>query len=65
MVLQDYKVDGEDIYISKKELEKCRDNYHKLAQHHKENHDSFRQAFYLGKRDVCIDILKMFESLEG
>lgn len=65
MVLQDYKIDGEYICISKKELEECRDYYHKLAQHHKENRDSFRQAFYLGKRDVCIDILKMFEQLEG
>ena len=63
MVLQDYKVDGEYICISKKELEECRDHYHKLAQHHKENRDSFRQPFYLGKRDVCIDILKMFEQL--
>ena len=65
MVLQDYKVDGEYICISKKELEECRDHYHKLSQHHKENRDSFRQPFYLGKRDICIDILKMFEQLEG
>ena len=64
MVLQNYKIDGEDICISKKELEECRDNYHKLAQHHKENRDSFRQAFYLGKQDVCNDILKMFGLLE-
>lgn len=46
-------------------IEECRDHYHKLAQHHKENRDSFRLPFYLGKRDVCIDILKMFEPLEG
>ena len=65
MVLQDYKIDGEYISISKKELEEYRDHYHMLAQHHKENRDSFRQAFYLGERDVCIDILKMFEPLEG
>ena len=65
MVLQDYKIDGEYICISKKELEEHRDHYHMLAQHHKENRDSFRQSFYLGKRDVCIDILKIFEQLEG
>lgn len=35
MVLQDYKIDGDYIRISKKELEECRDHYHKLAQHHK------------------------------
>lgn len=65
MTLHDYKIEGDYIKISKKELEECRDHYHKLAKHHKENRDSFRQPFYLGKRDVCIEILEMFESLDG
>lgn len=65
MVLQDYKIDGDYIKVSKAELEQLRDHYEGLAQHHTKNRDSFRQAFYLGKRDVCIDMLKMFEPLEG
>lgn len=65
MVLKDYKIDGDYIRISKAELELLRDHYEGLARHHAKNRDSFRQALYLGKRDVCIDVLKMFEPLEG
>ena len=65
MVLQDYKIDGDYIRISKAGLEQLRDHYGELARHHAKNRDSFRQALYLGKRDVCVDMLKMFEQLEG
>ena len=65
MTLQDYKIDRDYIKVSKAELEHLRDHYGELARHHAKNRDSFRQALYLGKRDVCVDMLKMFEQLEG
>ena len=65
MVLQDYKIEGDYIKINRVELELIAEHYYDMAQHHAKNRDSFRQAFYTGKRDVCIDILKMFEQLEG
>lgn len=65
MVLQNYEVDGDNIIITKVELEEIRDHYWKLARHHTENRDAYRQALYLGKHSVVVDILKMFESLEG
>jgi hypothetical protein len=65
MVLKDYKINGDDIKITKSELEQLREHYWKLSNHHKENRDSFRQAFYIGKHDIIVDILKMFENLEG
>ena len=58
-------IDGDYIKVSKAELEQLRDHYGGLAQHHTKNRDLFRQALYLGKRDVCIDMLKVFEPLEG
>lgn len=61
MVLQDYKIDGDYICISKAELEGFRDHYHAQAVKDKGKIG----WFYLGKRDVCIDILKMFEPLMG
>ena len=65
MVLQNYEVDGDNIIITKAELESFRDHYVKLAQHHKANNDAFRQALYMGKHSVMCDLLKMFEQLEG
>ena len=65
MVLQNYEIDGDNIIITKAELEKWRDHYFKLAQHHKANNDAFRQALYMGKHSVMCDLLKMFEPLEG
>lgn len=65
MVLQNYEVDGDNIIITKDELEKWRDHYFQLAGHHKTNNDSFRMALYMGKHSVMCDMLKMFESLEG
>lgn len=65
MVLQNYEIDGDNIIITKAELEEIRDHYWNLAQHHTKNRDAFRQALYLGKHSIVLDILKMFEPLEG
>lgn len=62
MVLHDYKIDGDSITISKAELEKWRNNYHTMALEEDMNEIKW---FYLGKREVMIDILKHFESLIG
>lgn len=62
MVLQDYKIDGEYICISKEELERWRDHYQEEANTRGRGKIGW---FYLGKREVMIDMLKMFEQLEG
>ena len=60
MVLQDYKIDGDYICISKAELESFRDHYHNVALEKGKGKIGW---FYLGKREVMIDILKHFEPL--
>lgn len=62
MVLQDYEVDGDYIKISKEELERWRAHYQEEANIKGRGKIGW---FYLGKRDVMIDMLKMFEQLEG
>ena len=62
MVLQDYKIDGEYICISKKKLEEWRDHYNNVASEKGRGKIGW---FYLGKGEVIIDILKMFEPLMG
>lgn len=62
MLLKDYKIEGDYIRISKKELEEFAEHYHKEATTRGKGKIGW---FYLGKREVCIDILKMFEPLEG
>ena len=62
MVLQDYKIEGDYIKVSKAELEKWRDHYDAVASEKGKGKIGW---FYLGKRETLIDILKMFEPLEG
>lgn len=64
MVLQDYKIDGDYIKVSKAELEQLRDHYRNVASNYAIK-DMHRWWYYMGKREICIDILKMFEPLEG
>lgn len=63
MILQDYKINGDYISISKKELEEWRDHYWKVSGEYKD--DEFRRAYYIGKQSNIVDILKMFEPLIG
>lgn len=62
MVLQNYKIDGDNIIISKQELEEWRDHYDAEAMKKGRGKIGW---FYLGKREVLIDILKMFDELMG
>lgn len=65
----DYKIEGEGIWLSKELLEKYKAHYLNVAEGHrdswKKNKDTFKFPFYVGKAEVMIDILKMFEPLEG
>lgn len=62
MVLQNIEIDGDNIIITKSELERWRDHYQEVANRRGRGKIGW---FYLGKREVMIDILKMFEPLEG
>ena len=62
MVLQDYKIDGDYISISKKELNALAEHYYYCAS--LDSNEAVHRAFYLGKEAVIIDILRMFEPLE-
>lgn len=64
MILQDYEIDGDYIKVSKAELEQLRDHYGSVASIYTIK-DMHRWWYYMGKREICIDMLKMFEPLEG
>ena len=70
MVLRkdEYVVYDDKITISKKALEECKQHYCKVADKFspkpKKQDLDFRFPFYLGKADICVDLLKHFEPLE-
>ena len=70
MVLRkdEYRIQDDGIWISKKALEECRDHYCKVADKFKpkpkEKVPDFRYTFYIAKADVCTDLLKYIEMLE-
>ena len=65
---KDYKIENNGIWIDKKVLEECKNHYFKVADKFKPKQKKqeldFRYPFYLGKADMCIDLLKHFEQLE-
>lgn len=64
----EYRIDGDGIWISKKALEECKQHYCKVADEFKPKPKKqdldLRYPFYLGKADVYVDLLKHFEPLE-
>ena len=51
---------------NKKEvLEQLRDHYYNVALDMELSEQDEKQMFYLGKHEVIVNLLKMFESLEG
>lgn len=70
MVLSDdeFKIEDDGIWISKKAIEECRTQFTTLAKEKGGQPvlDISKTAmwYYLGKRDVLIDLLKHFEPLE-
>lgn len=71
MIYENYKIDGDSITLNKKELEEIRDHYCKVADKFKpkgkdgKSKNPILYGMYLGKADAIVDILKMFEPLEG
>lgn len=61
MVFQDYKINGDTITLTKKELEDVKEHFLKVAD---ETQTEFHYAFYSGKADMIRDILKMFDPIQ-
>ena len=66
MVLQndEYRIEGNGIWISKAALEECKQHYCKVADKCHLGKNNLQMVFYIGKVDVLMDILKHFEPLE-
>ena len=66
MVLQkdEFRIDGDGIWISKKALEECKQHYCKVADKCHLGKNNLQKVFYMGKADVYVDLLKHFEMLE-
>lgn len=70
MILEndEYKIQDDGIWISKKALEECKQHYCKVADKFKPKQNmvepDYRYTLYLGKADVYRDLLKHFEPLE-
>lgn len=61
----EYKIEDDGIWIKKEVLESWRDHYRKVSIDCREKGNMWLAWFYMGKRDMCVDLLKMFEPLEG
>ena len=59
----EFKIEGEGIWIRKDVLDRCKAHYAKEADAYKK--DAFRYPYYLGKSEVFLGLLKMFEPLVG
>ena len=62
----DYEINGDSITIRKEVLEKWRDHYHmKGLEKSEADGPTWQSWHYWGKADVFVDLLKLFEPLEG
>lgn len=65
----EYKIENDGIWIPKKVLEEWRDHYFNVSDKNKKKWvkegNGFAFPYYLGKATVLVDLLKMFEPLEG
>ena len=66
MVLEkdEFKIQDDGIWISKKALEECKQHYCKVADKCHLGKNNLQKVFYMGKADVYVDLLKHFEPLE-
>lgn len=62
---EEYKIDGDNIIIPKKVLERLRGHYQGVVQRKQAQNISLGQHYFLGKATVLTDLLKLFEPLEG
>ena len=67
MILQgnEFKIENDGIWISKKALEECKKHYQKVADKCHLGKNNLQKVFYMGKADVYVDLLKHFEPQEG
>ena len=62
----EYEIHGDSITIRKEVLEQWRDHYHMKGREKSEaDGPTWQSWYYWGKADVFVDLLKMFEPLEG
>ena len=61
---KEYFIQDDGIWLSRKALEECRDHYGKVSRDCHNNENMLQAWFYIGKRDLCADLLKHFEPLE-
>ena len=62
----DYEIHGDSITIRKEVLEQWRDHYHMKGREKSEaDGPTWQSWYYWGKADVFVDLLKLFEPLEG
>ena len=61
----EYRIDGDNITIPKKVLERLRDHYQSIVQRKQAQNIFLGQYYYLGKATALTDLLKLFEPLEG
>lgn len=66
MVLEkdEFKIQDDGIWISKKALEECKQHYCKVSDKCHLGKNNLQKVFYMGKADVYVDLLKHFEPLE-
>ena len=66
MVLEkdEYRIEGDGIWISRVALEECKQHYQKVADKCHLGKNNIQKVFYIGKADVYLDLLKHFEPLE-
>ena len=60
----EYKIQDDGIWISKKALEELREHYNRVSLGCDWEMKMLLSRFYIGKCDAYIDILKHFEPLE-
>ena len=71
MVLEkgEYEIQKDNIIIPKKTLENLKQHFHNMEKkyeaEYKRDLDVFHCPYYIGKKDVFIDLLKLFEPLEA
>lgn len=61
MVLENYKISDDGIWIPKNELEELRDHYFNIGKTLYRDEDEDKAWFYFGKQELLIDILKHFD----
>lgn len=60
----EYRIEGDGIWISKAALEECKQHYCKVADKCHLGKNNLQKVFYMGRVDVYVDLLKHFETQE-